>query len=119
LCHGTKSFQEIRITSRATTPLWVFEHNGSGKVRAVKTHMTQSSEETVAEIEELTRALDGDSGTPSGLMREHLEAARFYLLGSMPSEYEFSLKLASDMLSDIQDSELQARVGAFLQSQKL
>ena len=54
--------------------------------------MTQSSEETLAEIEELTRALDGQSGTPTGLMREHLEAARFYLLGSMPSEYEFSLK---------------------------
>jgi hypothetical protein len=52
-------------------------------------------------------------------MRDHLEAARFSLPGSMPCEYQFSLKLASDMLSAIPDSELQARVGAFSRSQKL
>jgi hypothetical protein len=52
-------------------------------------------------------------------MREHLDAARFYLLGSMPAEYEFSLKLAADSLPDIEDKELQARVAGFLRSQGL
>jgi hypothetical protein len=72
----------------------------------------------VATIEQLTRDLEGESGTPNALMREHLESARFYLLGAMPSEYEFSLKLANDMLSDIEDPDLRARVGAFLRNQK-
>jgi hypothetical protein len=94
--------------------------------------MTQRSEETgteqarrnrdvqsdVAKIEELVRDLTGGDVTPSALVREHLDAARFYLVGSMPAEYEFSLKLAADSLTDIEDKELRARVAAFLQSQK-
>jgi hypothetical protein len=91
--------------------------------------MTKRSEETgtsqsrrnpdVANIEELVRDLAGEQGTTNALMREHLEAARFYLLGSMPAEYEFSLKLAAETLPDIEDKELQARVAAFLRSQEL
>ena len=90
--------------------------------------MTQRSEEAgteqsrrnrdAANIEELVRDLAGAESTLNALVREHLDAARFYLLGSMPAEYEFSLKLAADSLPDIEDKELQARVAAFLQSQK-
>jgi hypothetical protein len=92
-------------------------------------NMTQRSEETgttqsrrnrdVANLEQLVRDLAGEYGTPNALMREHLDAARFYLLGSMPAEYEFSLKLAADSLPDIEDKELQARVAGFLRSQGL
>ena len=95
--------------------------------------MTQRSEETgteqarrnrevqsdVAKLEDLVRDLTGEDGTPNALVREHLDAARFYLVGSMPAEYEFSLKLAADSLTDIEDKELRARVAAFLRSQKL
>jgi len=94
--------------------------------------MTQRSEETgteqsrrnrdvasdVSNIEGLVRDLAGEEGTPNALVREHLDAARFYLLGSMPAEYEFSLKLAADSLPDMEDKELQARVATFLQRQK-
>ena len=94
--------------------------------------MTQRSEETgteqsrrnrdvasdVSYIEELVRDLVEKDCTPNALVREHLDAARFYLLGSMPAEYEFSLKLAADSLPDMEDKELQARVATFLQRQK-
>ena len=100
-----------------------------GRARAPERDMTQRSEETAtaesrrnrdaAIIEELVRDLAGEYGTSNALTREHLEAARFYLLGSMPAEYEFSLKLAADSLPDVGDKELHARVAAFLRSQGL
>ena len=111
--------------------------NRRGKARARKQRMTQPRNETgtaearrnhdvtqivaqdTAKIEEFIRALEGESGTPSGLMREHLEAARFYLLGVMPSEYEFNLQLAHAMLTDIEDKELQSRLAAFLHRHKI
>jgi hypothetical protein len=68
-------------------------------------------------LEELVRDLEGASDTPNGLMRAHLEAARFYLLGCMPEEYRLNLKLARDVLADIEDSGLHTRVAGFLQSQ--
>jgi len=51
-------------------------------------------------------------------MREHLETARSYLLGSMPDEYSFNLKLAKHLLPDIEDKSLQTRLADFLRSQK-
>ena len=74
--------------------------------------------DSVARIEQLMCELEGDSGTPNGLMREHLEAARFYLLGSMPGEYRLSLKLAAHLLPDIEDKALQSRVAGFLRAQE-
>jgi hypothetical protein len=64
------------------------------------------------------RDLEGASGTPNGLMHEHLEAARFYLLGCMSREYELSLKLAKTLLPDIEDENLRDRVAEFIQSQE-
>ena len=90
--------------------------------------MTQPSNESggsetrrssqLARIEELVRDLVGGDDTPRGLMREHLEAARFYLLGAMPSEYQFNLDLAEGLLSELDDKELQDRIRAFLRSQR-
>ena len=68
-------------------------------------------------LEELVRDLEGGSGA-SALMREHLEAARCYLLGSMPIEYNFNLKLAKQLLPDIEDKRFRARVDDFLRSQE-
>lgn len=52
-------------------------------------------------------------------MREHLEAARFYLLGSMPHEYALTLQLAQQLLPSIEDRGLQSRVADFLKSQPM
>jgi hypothetical protein len=79
--------------------------------------LTETSD-TVGRIELLMRDLEGESGTSNSLMREHLEAARFYLLGSMPNEYRLNLKLATQRLPDIQDEGLRARVAEFLRSQE-
>jgi hypothetical protein len=80
---------------------------------------TSDSERTrdAARLEELVRDLADRPGAIA-LMREHLEAARSYLLGSMPHEYSFNLKLAKDLLPDIDDKGLQTRVADFLRSQK-
>jgi len=44
------------------------------------------------------------------LLREHLESARHYLLGSMPAEYKLSLQLATQALGCITDAERRKRV---------
>ena len=47
-------------------------------------------------------------------MREHLTAARSYLLGSMPEEYQMTLKLAKETLPEIDDPGLRSRIEDFL-----
>jgi hypothetical protein len=73
----------------------------------------------LASIEELLRDLPDETGTTNGLMREHLEAARFYLLGCMPEEYNLTLKLAKDLVPSMIDQHLRHRIAGFLQSQEL
>ena len=72
----------------------------------------------LARIDELLQDLAGGDDTPKGLMREHLEAARSYLLGAMPSEYQFNLDLADGLVSDLDDKDLQDRIRAFLRDQR-
>jgi len=64
------------------------------------------------------RNLEGETGTPEALLREHLESARFYLLGCMPVEYLFSLKLARDIVPHLRGKGLREVVMDFLQSQE-
>jgi len=78
--------------------------------------MTQPS--TLARIEELISDLVGGDETARGLIREHLEAARFYLHGAMPAEYLFNLELAEGLLSELDDKDLQQRIREFVSSQK-
>ena len=68
-------------------------------------------------LEEIVRDLEGRPGA-SALMREHLESARSYLLGAMPQEYEFNLKLALDLLPQIEEEALRQRIAGFLNSQQ-
>jgi hypothetical protein len=68
----------------------------------------------LAEIEQLISDLQDQSGENTALMREHLEAARFYLTGSMPGEYDFTLGLARQVLPDVESHDMQARLAAFL-----
>jgi hypothetical protein len=79
---------------------------------------TKSIASDVTRIEGMIRDLNGNSDSPNGYMREHLEQARFYLLGSMPQEYGLSLKMARQYLSEIEDGSLRNRIAAFLDDQE-
>lgn len=72
----------------------------------------------VTRIEELLRDLTGEPDTVNGYMREHLEQARFYLLGSMPQAYRLNLKLARELLPEIGDRSLRDRIAGFLDEQQ-
>jgi hypothetical protein len=72
----------------------------------------------VARIEEFIHDLKNVSGPPSDPMLEHLEAARFYLLGAMPQEYQLSLNLVEEVLPDIPNEDLRKRIANFVRSQQ-
>ncbi len=57
--------------------------------------------EELARLDQLIAGLDVSLDTPQGLMREHLTAARSYLIGAMPEEYEMTLQMAKQYLSQI------------------
>jgi predicted metal-dependent hydrolase len=71
-------------------------------------------DEELALMDELIRDLDAPVGTPEGYMREHLMAARSYLLGSMPEEYQMTLELAKETLPEIEQPQLRSRIDDFL-----
>jgi hypothetical protein len=71
-------------------------------------------DEELARIDELIRDLDAPLGTPEGYMREHLTEARSYLLGSMPEEYQMTLELAKETLTEIEQPQLRSRIDDFL-----
>ena len=72
----------------------------------------------LARLEELIRDLVGGDDTQKGLIREHLEAARFYLHGAMLAEYLFNLELAEGLVSELGDKDLQHRIREFVRSQR-
>jgi hypothetical protein len=74
-------------------------------------------EKAEALIDDFISRLDGESGSPSSLVREHLEAARSTLLNSMPDEYALNLKLAKDALAEIPDGDLRSRISRFIDDQ--
>jgi hypothetical protein len=73
--------------------------------------------DNLARLEELIRDLDDRMDTPQGLLREHLTAARFYLLGAMAEEYKMTLGLARALLPQIEPPDLHSRIGDFLSHQ--
>lgn len=64
-------------------------------------------------LEELGQATEAQCE----LLREHLESARVYLVGSMPTEYALSVQMAGEALSCVNDPGLRTRIQAFLQEQ--
>ncbi len=50
------------------------------------------------------------------LLREHLESARTYLVGSMPAEFELSLQMAREGLNCVSNQELRSNLEEFIQS---
>jgi hypothetical protein len=52
--------------------------------------------------------------TQCELLREHLESARVYLVGLIPEEYAFSLKMAEEALNCLSDHDLRERIEDFI-----
>ena len=71
--------------------------------------------EDLAHIEQLIADLPTEPDSSEGLMREHLDTARLYLLNSMPEEYSLNMKLARELLPNIEDKALKARIGEVLE----
>jgi hypothetical protein len=52
------------------------------------------------------------------LLTEHLEGARFYLMGAMPKELPFNLQLAAEALDSLNDAALKARIREFIEAHR-
>ena len=78
--------------------------------------MRQILSQDLAHVEELLRDLKDATGTPEGLMREHIDGIRTFLLDSTPEEAILNVKLAESILPDIQDESLRLRIKDVLRS---
>jgi hypothetical protein len=65
-------------------------------------------------LDELMEDLGKETESQCELLREHLESARVYLVGLMPIEYAFSLKMAGEALNCVSDRDLRARIEQFI-----
>jgi hypothetical protein len=77
--------------------------------------MAQGQE--LAQLDGFLSELAKETEAQCELLREHLESARDYLVGAMPAEYRFNLKLAGETLNGVEDKDLRDRLRAFVQSQ--
>ncbi len=76
---------------------------------------TENSE--LALLDELLSELATETEANSALLREHLESARQYLVGAMPIEYQFNLKLAYEALDSVSDQNLRFKLERFIKRQ--
>src|SRR3954469_12541680 len=70
-----------------------------------------------SELKKLDRLIDEVSSPAESqceLLREHLESARTYLLGSMTEEYTLSLRLANETLNCISDESRRHRAAELI-----
>lgn len=72
----------------------------------------------LVQIEQFILDLEDKPGENNAVMRERLESARFYLTGSMPQEYDFTLGLARQVLPDVESQDVQQRLAEFLRGQE-
>ena len=49
---------------------------------------------------------------------EHLEGARYYLTGAMPSELALNLKMAEESLDSLPEGSLKSRIQQFLEGHR-
>jgi hypothetical protein len=71
----------------------------------------------LAQLDRFLSELAKETEAQDELLREHLQTAREYLLGAMPEEYLFNLKLAGETLNGVSDENLRARLRRFIQSE--
>jgi len=68
----------------------------------------------LAVLDGLLEALGKETEPRCKVLREHLESARFFLVGLMPDEYALSLKMADESLDCVSDHDLRARIMNFV-----
>jgi len=51
------------------------------------------------------------------LLREHMDAARAFLVGAMPEEYQLSLRMAEEVLNCLADRPLRHRMEDFIRGE--
>lgn len=78
----------------------------------------QTSEDLVR-LDEFLEELGAESEAQCELLREHLESARTYLVGSMPAELDLSLRMAREALNCVSNPELRSRLEDFIQSHSM
>lgn len=65
-------------------------------------------------LDELVEDLGKETEAQCELLREHLESARVYLVGLMPTEYAFSLQMAGEALNCVSNPDLRSRIEKFI-----
>jgi hypothetical protein len=68
----------------------------------------------IARLDGLLDELGKETEAQCEVLREHLESARLYLVGLMPAEYAFSLKMAEEALNCVSDHNLRKRIEDFI-----
>jgi hypothetical protein len=68
----------------------------------------------VARLDGLLDELGEQTDAQCEVLHEHLESARVYLVGLMPAEYAFSLKMAEEALNCVSDHNLRKRIDDFI-----
>ena len=76
--------------------------------------MQSVQSEDLVRLDQLLDELGTPTGTPYTLLREHLESARVYLVGLMPAEYAFRLRMAEEALDGVSDRDLRERIQEFI-----
>jgi hypothetical protein len=80
--------------------------------------MLQTAESSqLALLDDLLTQLASETEASSDLLREHLESARQSLVGAMPAEYRFNLKLAYETLHTVVDQKLRLKLERFIERQ--
>ena len=74
----------------------------------------QNGRNDLAQLDELLEELSGETEAQCELLREHLETARVYLVGAMPTEYALNLTLAREVLNCVADQNLRRRLEDFI-----
>ena len=72
----------------------------------------------LVQLDQLILDLEQQPSASNSLMREHLEAARLYRTGGMQQEFDFNLKLATQLLPEISESGLHSRIAEFLEARR-
>ncbi len=72
--------------------------------------------EDLGRLDEFLEELGAETEAQCELLREHLESARTYLVGSMPAEFELNLQMARDALNCVSNQELRSLLEDFIQS---
>ena len=72
--------------------------------------------EALGRLDEFLEELGAETEAQCELLREHLESARTYLVGSMPAEFDLSLRMARESLNCVSNQELRSRLEHFIES---